>query len=480
MINKITYHNFGLLKNVELIPDKINLISGINKDNPNESGNGSGKSTIINGIIFAKYGDVPDINLADVVSDNEKVASVILEEDNLIVTRDIPTNVNILDSGNDVQANTNKLKQDYLNKIFGNYDTYKKYHCLDNKKGIDLLQLGNVALKKNLMEFLEGDFNQLRTKLLEKKNNCERFNKDKRVDTFHLSSKRLEILKEGYMSIEANTDELNKEIKEQQQTVNKTTSEISAKERIKSFKEQEIKKLNGGKCPLLSIECKTLLDKMEDVQVKLWEEIHVIDISISQLKEQLEPETSYLNTLQKQMSGLNQHKLKIQRRINQLESAFKFQEYQFTNKDIELHQKAIKVIDDFSSYYIMEWLRSLEIIVNDLLRTTGMNISFNADKSFMNINDNGKVRKYSQISSGQKTMLGIVFKLAMLIHIGETDGNIIIDDGINDVDMANFIPLIEIFKNTNFQYFIVYQNAPNIEGVKNMRVIRKGEVSTID
>lgn len=50
--------NFGLFKEAEITPQSINLITGKNLDNPNQSGNGSAKSTIGKlSIIFLLYGE---------------------------------------------------------------------------------------------------------------------------------------------------------------------------------------------------------------------------------------------------------------------------------------------------------------------------------------------------------------------------------------------------------------------------------------
>lgn len=81
IIKSLKINNLQLFKSVEATFDKINIVSGINKDNPNESGNGSGKSTfVLRAILFVLYGYVEEgLTLKDLIRFGEKEANVELE-----------------------------------------------------------------------------------------------------------------------------------------------------------------------------------------------------------------------------------------------------------------------------------------------------------------------------------------------------------------------------------------------------------------
>lgn len=81
VIKSLKIQNFQLIKSVDVNFEKINIVSGLNLDNPSESGNGSGKSTLVlRAILFVLYGYCEEgLTLKDLVRFNEKEASVEIE-----------------------------------------------------------------------------------------------------------------------------------------------------------------------------------------------------------------------------------------------------------------------------------------------------------------------------------------------------------------------------------------------------------------
>jgi len=81
IIKSLKINNLQLIKSAETTFDKINIVSGINRDNPNESGNGSGKSTfVLRAILFCLYGYCEEgLTLKDLIRFEEKEASVEIE-----------------------------------------------------------------------------------------------------------------------------------------------------------------------------------------------------------------------------------------------------------------------------------------------------------------------------------------------------------------------------------------------------------------
>lgn len=81
IIKSLKIKNLQLFKSVETTFDKINIVSGLNKDNPSESGNGSGKSTLVlRAILFCLYGYCEEgLTLKDLIRFGEKETSVEIE-----------------------------------------------------------------------------------------------------------------------------------------------------------------------------------------------------------------------------------------------------------------------------------------------------------------------------------------------------------------------------------------------------------------
>ena len=81
IINSLKIQNLQLIKSAQVDFEKINIVSGINRDNTSESGNGSGKSTfILRAILFVLYGYCEEgLKLVDLIRFGEKEASVEIE-----------------------------------------------------------------------------------------------------------------------------------------------------------------------------------------------------------------------------------------------------------------------------------------------------------------------------------------------------------------------------------------------------------------
>ena len=82
IIKSLTLQNFQLFKDQTINFGQLNILQGINHDSENDSGNGSGKSTILNAITFCLFGSVPGINLEELVSIGETRTEVIIEFEN--------------------------------------------------------------------------------------------------------------------------------------------------------------------------------------------------------------------------------------------------------------------------------------------------------------------------------------------------------------------------------------------------------------
>lgn len=482
MLTYLKLNNFQLFKETEITFDKINIIKGINLDDIGNSSNGSGKSTLIkNAISFALYGDVSGLLLKDLIKTGEKEAFVELHfslgKDIIKIIRKIPSDLIIYLNDKEIVANTLSFKQKFIDEQLGSFELFKKYHLIDTS-GINLLDLGIVSLRKELMKYVDDIFNKIRERLLQKKLERETYNKDKRFYSYFLSEAKLSKLNSGLNELNVFLEKCKENYSSQLSIVNNIKSDILSKEKILYYKQAEIKKLNKGICPVLNSECLQLTQKINN-NSEYQNEIREIEKTIKELKEQLIYEEEALKHFLDTKTFLENKILKTSEYISKLNEAFKFANYKYTNRDVFLYSESIKVLDEFAGYFLNLWLNQLAQIINNLLKNVNLKVEFNTDKNFIKIYNEEIELKYEQLSSGQKCFLSAIFKIAMQIHKGSSLDIIIADEGLNNMDAINFVKFVDICQNLPFQFFIVYQNAPNIENAKIITVKREKGVSYV-
>jgi DNA repair exonuclease SbcCD ATPase subunit len=486
IITSLKINNLQLFKSVNVTFDtKINLVSGSNLDNPHESGNGAGKSTfVLRAILFALYGYVEEgLKLVDLIRFEEKEASVEIElEDNSYdfrIVRKIPSDLQVFYNGEEVQANTATIKQQFINEHFGDVNFFRQYRCVDLKNGINVLDLGIVSLRKTLMGFIEGIFTEIRTKLLAKKVERERFSVDKKLYKHYLSVKRLDRLNASLDEIKKDYEKFGKDKETQQGIINQLRSEISSIEKIISYKQQEMKKVDEGICPVLKTKCEKIAPKNKPNTLGLTKEIDILKTEIEGYKSQLESEAESISYYDDTLSALRIKENKARDYLMKLKGAFNFKDYKYTKADIVIYDEAVKVLDSFAGEYIKDWLSSLSVIINNLLQPINISVEFIADKDFLKVYDNRQILKYDQLSTGQKCFLSVIFKLAILMQQNKT-GLVIMDDGLNNLDSINLTNLISICQTLPFQIIAVYQNyIGTLEGVKRFIVAREKGTSYV-
>ena len=478
IIKSLKLKNFKLFKDLDLSFDKINIIKGENY---------SGKSTILKGIIFGLHGEASGTTLQKLIRFDEKECSSSLDylqfNEHYNITRKVPNDLQISLNDKIIQFNTPTLKQNYLNEQYKDYEFFKKYRLI-NKQSINLLDLAKDSrsistLRKELMTFIENDFDRIRKNLLAQKLERERFSIDKKLYSHYLSVKRLELLNASLDEMKKDYIKFEKDKSIQQGIISQIKSEISSREKIIYYKQQEMKKVDEGICPVLKIKCEKIAPKNKSPNLDMIKEINIIKEEINTFKKQLESEEESVEYYDDTLSVLRNKENKAREYLMKLKGAFQFKDYKYTKADIVIYDESIKELDRFAGWYIQNWLDSLTFIINDMLSKINLSVSFSADKQFLTITEDNKELDYNDLSSGQQIFLSVIFKLAILLQNGINDGIVIIDEGINELKLNNVHKLIDILKSLPFQVFLIYQNIDEIDNAKQFIVVREKGISHV-
>jgi len=493
IIKSLKLKNFQLFKEAEINPLQINLIKGINHDNSKDSSNGSGKSTLFKtAILFVLYGENCGKKLNRLISFGAKEAEGELtlshNNKNYIISRKVPSALKIIEDGKELQFNTPTIAQNFIDKTFGDYKFFSKY-CLIDDKGINILDSledtrSIVSFKKELMAFIDTEFAPIRESLLKKKLERELYNVDKRLYHFYLSTKRQTVLNNGLIRLQEEESNILKDKREQESIINNLVGEIKGKEKEVYYRQNEIKKAKEGICPILRTKCekisKSLNDKDNEINSKTNQEIEQLNHTVDQLQSKIKEEESCLNYYKSLYEENQNNARKIKEYLMKLKEAQKFLAYKYTKSDVQLYTDSIKTLDSFSGYFIQEWLVNLTIVIDDLLKPVNLSIQLTDEKEFIKIKDGDNELTYDLLSSGQICFLSAIFKLGILLQKGETDKIIIADDGMGSMDEINFRNFIEICKNLPMQFFIIYQDCPELEEVTYFNIERKNGESKIN
>jgi DNA repair exonuclease SbcCD ATPase subunit len=444
---------------------------------------GSGKSTLgrIAPVfcLFGKCGNITIKNLKNKESGDKQSSFVecLIEhkKDVIKVRREIPNKVNIWLNGIEQleEANASE-KNKWLVNRFGDYEYFQKFRMIDITEGINILESGKTDLRKTLISFNESILNNIRGRLQNKKALYERFNKSNSMVFNHFpSEKRFNFLKDQLKNI---STKLNNIRNEESQISNEIYSLNSQKSRINadinSF-ENKINKIKiDKKCPT----CYQILPEKtsniitEDVHNQISELKQELTNIIKELPTQIEA----LNFIKNKSNKINQRLYKIREYITKLEGRLKQKDYIYTEKDILLISNAIKKLDEFYSFYILNSVKVLEPVINSILIKLGFEVSFRLDdRNNFDIvlikQSNGLEYSYEELSSGQKLMLSIAFQLSLLLQKGET-GLLIADEGFNNFAESDCIFLYNMFKDMPFQLISILHRFSTTDD-RNLNII---------
>ncbi len=465
LIHSLKLKNFRCYTDDAFSFDKLNIILGKN---------GVGKSTIsLDGVLFALYG-YSEQPLKDLVQKRKKKCTVELEiikgKDIFIIKRSYPTALSIKQNNKLLTFNSNREGQNFINQTFGDRDNFLKFRTIDKDSGVNILELGKTGLRKTLLSVNEGFFNSIRERLNTKKRERETLNKDTaQVYSHYPSQTRLSLLNAKIKQVSSEIQGLQGDINVLNNYLRDLSSKKGSNENSKGYyKVQKQKIYEKNDCPF----CERPLD--EDTKNKLLKDINqrlvTLNNKIERVQSETQEQSEALNCVRSLRDKQQDKRNKINRLITRLDSRLRTKKYVYTDEDVLLIKKAIQELDSFYSYFIREWVSVLEPVINNVTEKIGFAVEFIVDEkgSFdVQLTKDGDKYTYKNLSTGQRLVLNIAFKLAILMDKGRT-GIVICDEGFSSLDNENLNHIFSLFENFPFQLIAVLHRKISYNNLKTI------------
>ena len=444
--------------------------------------NGTGKTTLaLDSLLFALYGFSRAEILADLPTKaKSKKCSVAVEIEHnnteYIVIREYPTKITVHECNEEedkiLDFTTSMEAQAWINKTFGDRLNFCRFRCIDTTtQDTNFLESGQTTIKRILFAHSDKIFDNLKKKLNSIKSERERFSKDNAITYTHYpSEKRLQLLDTKSKEFNQQENELIKDIRAFNNDFRKIEREVGQLENEKKTLNNQKNTLNTEK---VCYACKQTLPKpkakemLETANNRIKEINNTLQLKLSEkedLNDIVNSHTKIREKISSRIQDLIDLKIKLETRIKQ-------KEFKYTKKDIEIVKQAIKEVDNLSSYYLTESIKILEPMINSILDKIGFSVFFETnDKGKFNINlKKGNITyKYKDLSTGQKLLLQIAFKLAILMERNES-GTIVADEGMSSLDQENLKHILSIFEDYPFQLLLVLHRFEDVPD--NIKVI---------
>jgi DNA repair exonuclease SbcCD ATPase subunit len=456
--------------------------------------NGAGKTNIaVDSILFALYG-YSVTKLEDIPTQGKKQCSVTIEVEQgdkiYEITREIPSVLKVLENG--VAWNFTTLSGTQLNidRLFGTCDYFRRFRLITNSRKYNksqetnFLEEGKTTLNKILLSLNPTNFNGIRQRLLAKKLERETYNVLKLPNIGHFpSEKRLKTLITALNALET-TYQLTKD----KFATLRCACEETAREKggyeteLSQFKKQLDNLQRYDTC----YTCKQKLPEVQRKEAIINKELEIKEVTefLGQSQETYKAQKLEFDGFQgeydrirKTVEKLTTLKTKLQASIDTHTKQTKFI---YTDLDVAIIKRAIDELDKFYSYYIKSNIETLAPIINSTIEKLGLKIEFVLDaKGNFDIvlHTQTQTFTYDFMSDGQRLIINVAFKLALLLERSES-GLIIADEGFSSLDVENLQHLFSLFTNMPFQLVCILHRFEEIQSdIKVIDLSPKEEIN---
>ena len=453
-IKSIKLKNFKNFDSFEIEFATINLVQGKN---------GSGKTTIAgDAVYFSLYGYTAKDLISDLPTRGKSKScavtiNLLAKSHEYEITREFPLKLTIKEDGKILDLSTSEGNK-YIIDLVGTRENFFRFRIVDAySSDANFLESGQTTLKKIIFSGSDELFNKVRENISALKFERDRLNRDKiNISHYYPSEKRLKILTEALKNIEPDyTQALSETRTLQKEESTDLQKRSQAEYQIKEAQKKLLKLSESQKCYICNSELETA--NKARLIADLDSQIANNGAIIEQIGYNLEFLADIIVESKKKEEKLRIVERRISARKILLEARLKVKEYIYTDKDVIIMKKALEELDKISSTYLVETVKTLEPIINSIISRVNFKITFEVDakgKFNLSLEKNDIKYKYKDLSCGEKLVLQIAFKLAILLQRNET-GVVIADEGLGALDEENMTHVLELLENLPFQLIFI-------------------------
>lgn len=509
---RVKIKNFLSIEEIDLDLNGSYIIIGENRD---EGGsNGSGKSAIIEAIIFGLYGEVLRGSQKEIIRKGEKLANVLVEFDGIKIEREVSVNSNTarLKEGKELITGVQNVNK-YIEERFGSFDEFilanyfsdiHRFSKLSETQRKELIsKFANLELVDELLELVKEEGKNIDLRL-------------KELEVLLMTNER------RISEVERKMNEIDEKLKVKPEKVDKSileyytklTDEIAKLENKQRLIKQEMENIQKTLKMLEKKVCPVCRRPFTD-EKQLNELKGKADSDLKKLEEEFNKEKIRLESLKKEYDEKYKD-FNIREYLMKVEYATKYEELKNIKRDLEkdlLNSKKLikqytKELDKFKelkeisnfwknklgykgikSMLLESFLNSFEERINEYLEKTdlGYTIAFKSFQSERGIErlqivmmDKAGERDISLISQGEKRKLDICFMFALNDFLPEKVkfNYMFFDEALDGLDIPSIQKVLDILDNSERNYLLVSHIDLDFK-LKKIKVVKENGKSYI-
>jgi DNA repair exonuclease SbcCD ATPase subunit len=442
MINQLKLINFGIHKEFSAkFPPGINAIIGENR---------RGKTHILEAICYSLFGKTQNSKLEKIINFDSKEAIVILDADDIKVTRKRSGTTSTLARGSKLELET-KLKVDYNEFLSIFYISSHEQKSLFDPSYLRkfLISIFNLDKYSKRYEILSAEYRGLQA--------AER----------EVKQVNLPLIKKRFDKVKAITAKIKEggvKYEEADQKLTKAARVISSKwgevRAHKAHIQRKIAQVNQHKCTSCGQKIhedykQVVLAKVKEAQIK----IQKFEVILKQKETEVSKKQDAVNT---RLNKINEKVFQGRQILTRLQERAKDTGSKVNKQRIKALEQVLPILSPkgFPAYLLQVYVPVITETTNNLLQVIfpDMSVTIRTEKPESNqpdfkplIHKGENVQEMSDLSGSERAVINLCFRLGIMVIYKQLCDTAIdffmVDEGFELIDLSNCMKVISLLEN---------------------------------